>query len=268
MTPAEPAALFEPSDGAGFVAAGATAGPWDAGMMHGGAPAALLARAVEGVSPGSELVVTRLTIEFLGGVPIGAVSLDASLSKPGKRVQIVDAALAAGPDARPACLARAVRMRRADLPGAAASGAAAVEALAPPERGAPAPVFGRAEDRLLYPGSTEILQVGGEIGSGHVAAWIRLRGDLLPGEPPSGLARTALAADFANGLSRILPAEDWLFVNTELTMHLYRQPEGEWIGLDARMISAATGIGLSTGALHDLHGPFGICAQSLFVAPR
>ncbi|MBW3654187.1 MAG: thioesterase family protein [Actinobacteria bacterium] len=76
------------------------------------------------------------------------------------------------------------------------------------------------------------------------------------------------AADFANGLSWILPFDEWLFVNTELTVHLHREPAGEWIGLDARTISDASGIGLSTGLLHDLHGPFGVCAQALFVERR
>jgi hypothetical protein len=76
------------------------------------------------------------------------------------------------------------------------------------------------------------------------------------------------AADFANGLSWILPFDEWLFVNTELTVHLHRQPEGEWIGLDARTTSDATGIGLATAALHDLQGPFGVCAQTLFLERR
>ncbi|HUR86785.1 MAG TPA: thioesterase family protein [Solirubrobacteraceae bacterium] len=265
MHPAQPPALFVP-DGSAFVADAVTRGPWDPAMMHGGAPAALLARAIEAVSPGSELVVTRLTIEFLGPVPIGPVSVDTSLAKPGKRFQIVDATLSA--DGRPVCLARAVRLRRADLPGAAASGAAPVEPLPPPEAGAAATPLGQVVANMFYPDATEIVRVGGEAGCGHVAAWIRLRGELLPGEPPSPLARTAAAADFTNGLSRILPFEDWVFVNTDLTIQLYRQPEGEWIGLDARTISEPTGVGLSTGVLHDLHGPFGLCAQSLFVAAR
>ena len=267
MTPAEPSALFVP-DGSGFVADDVTRGPWDPAMMHGGPPSALLARAIEAVEPGSELLVTRLTIELLSGVAVGPVSVAASLAKPGRRFQIVDATLDAGPDGRRACLARAVRLRRDDLP-AAAAGSVAADPLPPPAAGETLPLwFGTAERGMFYPDATEIVQVAGKLGSGQAAAWIRLRGDLLPGEPPSPLARAAAAADFANGLSWILPIGDWLFVNTELTIHLHREPEGEWIGLDARTISQATGIGLSTGVLHDLHGPFGICAQSLFVASR
>jgi hypothetical protein len=259
------AALFEP-DGDGFTASPTTRGPWDERMMHGGAPSALLAHAIEQTQPGSDLLVTRLTIEFLSGVPVGAVEVATSLAKPGRRFQVVEATLDAG--GRRACLARAVRVRRAELPDAAAAGPGGPRAMPAPQSGDPLPMFIDDGRQLFYPDATEIRHVGGEIGSGAAAAWIRLRGDLLPGTPPSALARVAAAADFTNGLSWILPFEDWLFVNTELTIHLQRQPEGEWIGLDARTVSDASGTGLSTGVLHDLRGPVGVCAQALFVDRR
>jgi acyl-coenzyme A thioesterase PaaI-like protein len=261
------AALFEPA-GAGFVAAPATRGPWDERMMHGGAPSALLAHAIEQVPPGgAEMVVARLTIEFLGGVPVGPVEVQTSLVKPGRRFQIVEATLSAG--GRPTCLARAIRLRRAsDLDGAAAEPPGSAEPLPGPERGERWPEFVTSEAALFYPDATEIRLVGGEPGSGHAVAWIRLRGDLLPGVAPSPLARACAAADFANGLSWILPFDEWLFVNTELTVHLHREPVGEWIGLDARTTSDASGVGLASGVLHDERGRFGSCAQALFVQRR
>jgi acyl-Coa thioesterase superfamily protein/acyl-CoA thioesterase superfamily protein len=256
-------ALFEPA-GDAFAAAAATRGPWDPRMMHGGAPSALLAHAFEQLEPAGDFAVARLTIEFLGGVPLGEVSVQASLAKPGKRFQIVDATLHAGE--RLTCLARAVRLRRADVPEAAA--APAVAPLPPPGHGEPLPRFAGLEGELFHPDATEIRLVGGRIGSGHTLTWIRLRGQLLPGLAPSPLVRAVAAADFANGLSWILPFEEWLFVNTELTVHLHREPAGEWIGLDARTLTGAAGIGASTAVLHDPDGPFGVCAQSLFVERR
>ena len=131
-------ALFDP-DGDGFAAAPITGGPWDEAMMHGAAPSALLARAIEHTEPGSELAVTRLTIEFLGGVPVGPVAVATSVAKPGRRFQIVDATLQAG--GRSVCLARAVRLRRADLPDAAAAPAPWLEPLPTPATGDPLPQF-------------------------------------------------------------------------------------------------------------------------------
>ena len=258
--------LFEP-DGAGFAPAPFARGPWDERMMHGGAPAALLARSIEATQPGADLVVTRLTIDLLGGIPLGHVDVSAALVRPGRRFQVVDATLSAG--GRAACLARAVRVRRGSLPGAeAAPRGGTAPPLAPPEAGTALVPFVAGGSEYFYPDACEISHVAGELGSGAVAAWIRLRGDLLPGEPPSQLARVAAAADFANGLSWILEIDRWLFVNTELTIHLAREPRGEWIGLDARTTSSAAGFGLATATLHDLDGPIGVCAQSLFVEPR
>lgn len=256
-------ALFEPAGAGLFRAAPATAGPWDAAMMHGSAPAALLAHAIESLEPGAELMVARLTVEFLGAVPVGGVSVQASLAKPGRRFQLVDAALDAGD--RQVCLARAVRLRRAGMPDAQASPDEVVP-LPPPDSGAVLPPL--SDGGGFHPDATEIRHVGGEFGSGHVVAWIRLRGELLPGVPPSPLVRAVAAADFANGLSRVLPFDEWTFVNTELTVHLHREPAGEWVGLDARTVCSAAGIGLSTGVLHDREGPVGTCAEALFVEPR
>jgi hypothetical protein len=271
MTDGVARALFEP-DASGFVSAPIARGPWDERMMHGGAPSALLARTVEAAEPGGDLVVTRLTIDFLSGVPLGGVEVTATVVRPGRRFQVVEATLDAG--GRRACLVRAVRVRRADLPAAAASpsGPAAQIAgrasLSPPEGGEPLPMFVDHEHELFYPDACEIRHVAGTLGSGAAAAWIRLRGELLPGEPPSQLSRVAAAADFANGLSWILPWSEWLFVNTELTIHLSREARGEWIGVDARTSVSAAGFGLSTATLHDLDGPVGTCAQALFVEPR
>jgi len=252
---------------AGFVADPIARGPWDERMMHGGAPAALLAREVERVPPGrDDMVVARLTVEFLGAVPIGPVNVETEVVKPGRRFQLVDAALDAG--GRRACLARAVRLRRADMPSAAAAPDRGADPLPPPGDGAPLPRFVVRDDGIFYPDACEIRHVGGELGSGAVAAWVRLRGELVPGEPPSPLARVAAAADFANGLSWIVPFEEWLFVNTDLTIHVHRETDGEWIGVDARSSIGALGIGQATATLHDLHGPVGSCAQSLFVEPR
>jgi Thioesterase-like superfamily len=263
---AQPPVLFTPA-GDGFRASSLTRGPWDERMMHGGAPSALIAHAIEQTAPGTDLAVARITIEFLGGVPVGEVEVATSLAKPGRRFQVVEATLAAG--GRTTCLARAVRLRRADMPEAAALPPAlcAAAALPGPESGKPWVRYVEGPD-VFYPDAADVVIVGGETGSGHAMAWIRLRGELLPGVAPSPLARACAAADFANGLSAILPFDEFQFVNTELTVHLHRQPEGDWIGLDAQTVSGSAGIALASGVLHDRHGPCGTCAEVLFVERR
>jgi hypothetical protein len=147
MAAAPVPALFSPA-GPAFAAAPIARGPWDARMMHGGAPGALLAHAIERVRPGAELAVSRLTIEFLGGVPLGEVSVAASLAKPGGRFQIVDATLRAGE--RVVCMARAVRLRRTEMPDAAASSAEA-QPLPPPAAGEPWSYFADLGGERFHP---------------------------------------------------------------------------------------------------------------------
>jgi acyl-coenzyme A thioesterase PaaI-like protein len=258
-------ALFEPTAD-GFVAHPYTRGPWDERMMHGGAPSALIARAIERALPADGLEVARLTIDFLGGVPIGPVAVQADVLKPGRRFALIDATLdAAG---RRSCLARAVCLRAADLPGARASPPDAPGPLPPPDAGSEHPGFVDRDDGVFYPDACEIRSVGGEFGSGALAAWVRLRGEVVPGEQPSPLQRVAAAADFANGLGTILEFADWIFVNTDLSIQLWRRPESEWIGVDARTSVGPTGVGLSSAVLHDVRGPVGTCAQTLFVERR
>ena len=47
-----------------------------------------------------------------------------------------------------------------------------------------------------------------------------------------------------------------------------REPDGEWIGLDAVSTAAAEGIGLAQSGLYDGRGLFGRAAQVLFVEKR
>ncbi|HWH28519.1 MAG TPA: thioesterase family protein, partial [Mycobacteriales bacterium] len=90
---------------------------------------------------------------------------------------------------------------------------------------------------------------------------------LVPGEEPSPLQRVLAVADSGNGLSSELDLS-WYFINPELTVHLHREPVGEWLCVDAVTTVSSGGAGLATTALSDLDGPVGVGAQSLLVAPR
>jgi hypothetical protein len=68
----------------------ATAGPWSPDAQHGGPPAALLARAIEGVGTG---VIGRFTMELLGPVPVGPLAVTVGVLRPGRSVQLVGAEL-------------------------------------------------------------------------------------------------------------------------------------------------------------------------------
>jgi hypothetical protein len=91
---------------------------------------------------------------------------------------------------------------------------------------------------------------------------------IVEGEEPSGLERVLAVADSGNGISGTLDMHEWWFINPELTVHLEREPRGEWICLDAITSIQPGGAGLATSTLSDLEGPVARGAQTLYVARR
>ena len=255
--------LDDPGDDGGgrWQATVHTTGPWDAGAQHGGPPSALLARAVERCAPRDDVVVARVTVEILGAVPVGELELRSRVARPGRSVELVEAVLAAG--GRDVARAAAWRVKRTD--------GAEVPSRRPappplPEQGLPVGPPEGWVDGYLSAVEWRVV-AGGFDRPGPCTAWTRMRHPLVPDEEPTGLQRALVVADSGNGLSNELPIS-WLFINPELTVHLHREPVGEWVCVDAVTTVSAGGSGLATTALSDLEGPVGVGAQSLLVAPR
>jgi len=247
--------------GDAFVPTGHARGPWDPGQLHGGAPAALVAEAVQEEG----YLVARVTLDFLAPVPMAPLTVDACTTKPGRNVQLAEAELAV--EGRTVVRARAVRVRRGhvELP--------ALDRDGPP----PGPQTGRhdafPQDDQPAEGfhrtAMDIRFVDGtDYGRGPGLAWFRLTRPLVDDQPASPLARTLAAADFGNGVSRLVDFDAYLFVNTDLTVHLHREPAGEWVLVDARTRLEPHGAGLAQSILSDERGPLGLAAQSLFLAAR
>lgn len=100
---------------------------------------------------------------------------------------------------------------------------------------------------------------------GHTRAWLRTEQDLVSNEPSSDLARFVGLVDTANGIATRVRPGDWMFPNVDLTLHLYRQPRGRWVGLDTSVIFGGEGVGLTTSTLFDERGPVGRAEQILTI---
>ena len=109
---------------------------------------------------------------------------------------------------------------------------------------------------------------GGLDEAGPATDWIRLRLPLVDGEETAPLERVAVAADFGNGISRIIDFEQLLFINPDLTIYLHRLPVGDWVCLDASTRIEPHGIGLAVSDLYDERGPIGHALQSLLIDRR
>ena len=251
-------------DGDAFVPTAHAVGPWDPGQLHGGAPGALIAQALD--APGFQ--VARITFDFLGPVTTDPLTIASSTVKPGRRAQLAEAELTAG--GRVVLRARALRLRRevVDL-GDATQQAQAPAGLPADARPSPFPGARAGAEGFHTTGMEIRFLPGGDYGRGPARAWFRLARPLVDDEPPSPLARVLAASDFGNGVSRIVDFDRFLFINADLTVHLHREPAGEWVLLDARTrLEGETGAGLASSVLSDERGPIGLAAQSLFVAAR
>jgi Thioesterase-like superfamily len=267
VTVSSPEALFAP-DGGRFVPSEHTRGPWDPDHQHGGPVAALVARAVE-AEVGSGFTVTRLTIELQRPVPLTPLTVTAQVTKPGRRVVRADVAVETEDET--VVQATAVAIRHADLPirdDAPDDGRELVPTPGP-EAGTSLGFGVIDEGPVFHRTGMDVRIVAGEPGKpGPKLAWFRLARPVVAGEEPSGLQRAAAAADFSNGLAWVLPYERWIFINPDLTVHLARPPEGEWIALDARTLVSDQGTAMAEGTLYDRTGQLGRAVQSLILEPR
>ncbi|TMK59186.1 MAG: thioesterase family protein [Actinobacteria bacterium] len=259
-------AFYEP-DGDLFRATELTRGPWDPGAQHAGPPAALLGFAIERLPEADEFQVGRVTFEILRSVPIGPVRVEAQVARPGKRVQMFEAALS---DAEGEVLMRArgwrLRKARLDLPGEALL---ASQPPAPPEEGRASDFFPTEQEHGYHSAMEVRFVAGGFLEPGPATAWLRMRQPLVAGEEPTPLQRLLVAADVGNGISAALDFRRFLFINVDLTVHLERMPKGEWIGVDAATLPRPNGIGTAESTLFDVdNGRVGRALQTLLISER
>lgn len=266
-----PDAFYEPS-GDGYVATELTRGPWDPGAQHAGPPAALVARAIErlgggriGGPDGAPAQVGRITYEIVGSVPIGPVSVSAEVLRPGRRVELVAATLS-GEDGKVLIRAQGWRLRRAEVAFERPPG---IPGPPPgPDNGRPAGFFETGYEHGYHSAMDVRFVSGAFVEPGPAEVWLRMKVPLIAGEETSPLQRVMVAADAGNGVSAPLDWREFLFINVDLSVHLHRMPEAEWVGMDALTIPEPSGIGVTTSALRDEGGPIGEAVQTLLVDRR
>lgn len=268
------ASLFRRLDDGTTLPTGLARGPWDPKSLHGGPVAALIADAIEHLpDDGVEWFVTRLTVELERPVPVAPLLVEAEVLRPGRKVSVLDATIRLAATKAVLARGRALRIRQADVPlphdDESLAPMLAVESPPPgPEHGTDEPITdvgyigfhnGAVEHRFIdLPDQS----------NGEVFDWIRMIFPVFPDHELTPLQRVAGAADFANGISHVLPFETHVFLNPDLTIHLFHPMRGEWLGMASNTHHSPNGIGMSDTALFDLHGRIGRSNQSLLLDLR
>lgn len=244
-----------------------TRGPWDPAHQHAGPPSALLVRAIEEQAQIAAGALARISVDILRPVPVAPVVVSARTLRPGRRVEQIEATLAAADGGTTLMRATAWRVRAE--PVTLPDGLAKPDPPPPwPDDPAP-PDLSFWRDEVAYHAALEWrFAHGGFTEPGPAAVWTRLRVPLVAGEPTTPLQHLLVMADAASGISTVLDWTRWIFINVDFNVHLERLPEGEWVAMDAVTRPGPAGAGVCTSVLHDRSGRVGMSTQSLLVGPR
>lgn len=260
-----PASLYVPVDG-GYEATALTIGPWDPGLQHAGPPAALLLREAEAASGIDGGQTVRMAYDIFGPVPVGPIRVSASVVRPGRRIELVEAVVTAG-DERPLMRLSAWRMRtRPDGPAETDRAAHPAAAGWQDSRREVAAFF--TEDVAYHRALEWRFATGSFNAPGPASAWTRPASELVAGEPMTPLEHLLVMTDAASGISASLDWNTTSFANVDLSLALHRAPEGEWLGMDAVTVLGGSGAAQCYAVLFDEAGAIGRSTHALFVEPR
>ncbi|MFN8089899.1 MAG: thioesterase family protein [Mycobacterium sp.] len=246
------AAVFESTD--------YTRSNWTPEIQHGSPPLALLTKAIEELlSPGMR--VGRLTLDILGAIPVTEVHVQARVDRPGNRIALLSADMAATrPDGAPRVVARV------------SAWALAVSDTADAVNDRHPPLVEGTSDPDLFPwkdaeGYVDSVQWRPqcERSAGATVYWFKPLVGLVDEEPTTPLQRLAMVVDCANGVGAVLDPREFVFMNTDTTVHVHRIPIGDDFALRARASIGPDGVGVTTAEIFDRDGFVGTSAQTLLV---
>ena len=246
---------FYRREGDAYKATGLGISPWNDQAQMGVALAGLAAHCLEQIPSPAPMLTTRLTVDIMGTVPPVALSPVNRVIREGRRMQLIEVSLEA--DGRSWVRATALRIRTQQSP----------EISNPATRSFPPEGRDPSLPRATQWAETILLQ-GGFHQTGPGAQWVRFTSCVVAGEPLKPLERLAMIADFGSGIAPILPVKEWTQANTDISLHISRTSEDEWLLIDASSESAGNGIALVHSRISDRDGAIGMAHQSLFLNQR
>ena len=229
-----------------------TVSAWGPDLQHGAPPSAILTRAMDRLERSDGTRIARITVDLLGPVPLGELRTRARVTRPGRRIQLLESELHAG--GRVVARASAWRMAIGDT--------AEVEQTAAERRDLPGADHNSEFFNRWTSGYIDSLEIRG---SEDGAVWGRPTRPRVAGEGMTPAERVMSVADIANGVGAVLEPDQWRFLNTDVVMHLHRRPVGEWIGVTAEASIGPDGVGATAGTLYDEVGAIGHTLQALLV---
>ena len=224
--------------------------------MHGRLLAGLCAWAIEREQGDDAFRPVRLTVDLYRSPAMESTSVSTTVVRSGGRVRAIDANVTVGG----IDVARASTLWLKNSAAHSSDDAPVTSAWDAP---------GPETCSVQFGGAFEVRAVDGQgFGApGPRRTWLRDTWQLVAGHPMTPFVRAALAADFASPLANSASA-GLDYINADLTLHLGRRPEGEWIGIEVADRVASTGASVAYCRFHDRTGPIGWSTVCAVLNPR
>jgi len=238
-------------------------GAWNSDEIHFSPLGGLIVHAIdlhrEAAGGASGMELGRISFDILGFLAADDCVIQVKTIRPGRTIELIEATVTIA--GRPAVLARAWFIATNDTTAVAGGDTIPLESpesASPWEMGDtwPGGYIASLESRTVEPPRP-----------GRTSAWLRTETALVAGEPSSPHASFIALVDTANGIAVRQSPTNWMFPNLDLTIHLHRQPIGDWVGLNTSVTFGPAGHGLTSSVLHDESGPIGRAEQILTVRP-
>ena len=233
-----------------LVPAQRTRGYWRSDSIDGRAIVAALGHEIERRHGAADLWPARLTVDMHRLPPREPLHIETRVVRDGGRLRLIEAILTLHGDEYARATCQLLR-ERPPAPGQVWPG------LPPWQVPAPDALTSLPDEHHMR--LAEWRLIAGTLGAvGPRRVWIRPTVETVAGEPLTPFSRVAAIADTA-GIG---------YINTDVTLHLYRPPDGEWIGLDALLHDEAAGRAIGTCRVYDQSGPIGLASTTAVANTR
>lgn len=232
-------------------------GAWSAEDHHFSPLAGLMVHVLEQARGDSPLQLGRISFDILGRIAFTEVEITVDVIRPGRTIELVEVTLTIA--GRSVIRARAWYLLASDISSEEATHLSTLDA---PEKCPPRNILD-----IWGGGFMEQLEArqAAPAEPGRGATWLTSPTILVHGEEQIPVAEYCALIDTANGLAVRKDPREWAFPNVDLTVHFFRLPEGRWAGMDISVDWGATGMGITSSVLHDIHGPVGRASQCVTI---
>ena len=239
-------------------------GPWNPGLLHGGATAGLIAYLLERHEPEDKKQFSRMTLDMFRPVPKEPLTVTSKTLRTGRKISVVEVLLSANGKEVAKGTGLKILQSEIEVPGHVAlppcpfDGPDSLETLS---------MMGgsKSKDKSNQPAglnfTIEVKRLAGFDGKGKGTAWFKAPVPVVTGQALTPFSHLGVLSDFGNGLAQLFIPGTAGSINADISLYINRLPESEWICLDSDSVMSDAGIGRVTTTLYDESGAFGSVVQ-------